>query len=78
MVSPGTHDVSEWNHLKSIVHLFPVLMQRCLFTVYWTVLPLYWVAYNSDRWDSPYVEGVSQVDYRVVYDDWVAFDQLSI
>ena len=38
VVSPGTHDVSEWNHLKFIVHLFPVLMQRCLFTVYWTVL----------------------------------------
>ena len=30
VVSPGTHDVSEWNHLKFIVHLFPVLMQRCL------------------------------------------------
>ena len=37
------------------------------------MLPLYRVADNSDRWDNLYVEVVSQVDYRVVYDDLGCF-----
>ena len=55
-----------------------MIMQRGSFTVEWTVLKLYRVADISDRCDVPYVGMVSQVDYRVVYDNWVAFDQLSI
>ena len=34
VVSSGAHDVSEWNHLKFIVHLFLVLMQSVVWVAY--------------------------------------------
>ena len=73
----GGYGVSEWNHLKIIVHLFSYGNAEVSFLVEWTELQLLRVAIISDRWGVPLVGMVSQVDYRVVYHDYGGLNQLS-
>ena len=69
-VHAGGYGISEWNHLKIIVHPFSYGNAVVSFTVEWTELKLLWVAIISDRCGVPLVGMFSQEGYRVVYHDF--------